>query len=571
MESIPVVIVGAGPAGLTLGLLLAERGIRSLILEKELEITDDPRGVYLAGDAVRTLWHLGLRDNISEIGYQSTLRSRVRQSQYCELRCGAEVVGRQELEDGLIVDFKSGGQNRQIKCSWMVGADGKRGVVRKKFLEPTANIVQEVGLCSYSETWVAANLKIRLPTPETHPDFALWKAGFTPERVYDLFWPNDWHFSSPPGKPTACGRFGALQDRYWRHEFAEPDWDDSKDATELLWQELRPLLTRDADEKGHRFPSGKILFPTDCVEIIRCRPFTFAQKVVNKWFHRRTILIGDAAHVFPPFGGQGISCGIRDAEGLAWRLSVLLRLPFISPTAANNILTAWSLERRQGVDDSTRLTMANGDLVNGTEAWSKYCMRTVYTLLSTIPLVRSVLPPPPNMDAAGYKRTSQGFFLADYNGGGKSAQIHVQTENSACFLSDQVLSHKNTTLTLLVIGQYSTEESDTVKGLIKAADIHPSIISAESIVFYCPKRKLDTVDSISKKPSEYGTIFPVRETEVQQDDAILQGYSIRPYLDRLGKGAKYAVIRPDAIIFSVAKNAAELGHCLEGLKAKVVQ
>jgi 2-polyprenyl-6-methoxyphenol hydroxylase-like FAD-dependent oxidoreductase len=75
-------------------------------------------------------------------------------------------VSRQELDDGLIVDFKgAGGEVQQIKCSWMVGTDGKKGVVRKKFLEPTANIKQEVGLSSYSATWVAANLKIRLPTP----------------------------------------------------------------------------------------------------------------------------------------------------------------------------------------------------------------------------------------------------------------------------------------------------------------------------------------------------------------------------------------------------------------------
>lgn len=129
---------------------------------------------------------------------------------------------------------------RHIKCSWMVGADGKKDVVRKRFLEPTANVKQDNGLFSYTGTWVAANLKIDLPTPETHTDFPLWKLGFTPERVYDLFWPVGWHFCSPPGKPTACGRFGPHKDRLWRHEFAEPHWDESMNQSSYFGSTCNP-------------------------------------------------------------------------------------------------------------------------------------------------------------------------------------------------------------------------------------------------------------------------------------------------------------------------------------------
>ena len=92
---------------------------------------------------------------------------------------------------------------------------------------------------------------------------------------------------------------------------------DSKDALQLMWEHLTPLITRESDSLGRSFPSGAVTFPHDCIDIRRCRPFTFCQKVVNKWFHKRTVLIGDAAHVFPPFGGQGIACGIRDQ--MLWR------------------------------------------------------------------------------------------------------------------------------------------------------------------------------------------------------------------------------------------------------------
>jgi 2-polyprenyl-6-methoxyphenol hydroxylase-like FAD-dependent oxidoreductase len=56
-------------------------------------------------------------------------------------------LDKSSIGDGLIVDFKGArGKVQQIKCSWMVAADGKKGVVRKKFLEATAHIKQEVEL-----------------------------------------------------------------------------------------------------------------------------------------------------------------------------------------------------------------------------------------------------------------------------------------------------------------------------------------------------------------------------------------------------------------------------------------
>lgn len=69
MEEIPVLIIGAGPAGLTRGLSLAKFGIRSIILEKNDLITDDPKGIYLAGDSVRIVWDLGIKEKeMREIG-----------------------------------------------------------------------------------------------------------------------------------------------------------------------------------------------------------------------------------------------------------------------------------------------------------------------------------------------------------------------------------------------------------------------------------------------------------------------------------------------------------------------
>lgn len=172
----------------------------------------------------------------------------------------------------MIIHYEEKGKQKSLKTSWLVGADGKTGVVRKKFLEPTARIQQVVGLHEYTGTWVAANLRIALPTPETHPDLPCWKLKMCSEEVYDLFWPDHWHFCHPPGKATACGRFGPRGERLWRHEFAETDgWNDSKDAEELLWEHLTPMITRGADSKGRPF-DREVAFPRDCIECFAMSP-----------------------------------------------------------------------------------------------------------------------------------------------------------------------------------------------------------------------------------------------------------------------------------------------------------
>jgi hypothetical protein len=85
----------------------------------------------------------------------------------------------------------------------------------------------------YDGTWVAANLHITLPTPESHPDFPLWKLGYTPDELWDIFWPDGFQYVSEifdrrnnvlsvssfcrhPTMPIATGRFGPKASRYWR-------------------------------------------------------------------------------------------------------------------------------------------------------------------------------------------------------------------------------------------------------------------------------------------------------------------------------------------------------------------
>lgn len=65
-----------------------------------------------------------------------------------------------------------------------------------------------------------------LPTPQTHPEFPLWRLGYTPEQVYDLFFPQEFRFLCNPNRPAVCGRFGLPEDRLWRFEFVVQGGED---------------------------------------------------------------------------------------------------------------------------------------------------------------------------------------------------------------------------------------------------------------------------------------------------------------------------------------------------------
>jgi 2-polyprenyl-6-methoxyphenol hydroxylase-like FAD-dependent oxidoreductase len=134
----------------------------------------------------------------------------------CDLRIGCEAISRTEDAESTVLEYIQDGLTKSIRTSWLVGADGKRGVVRKKFLEPEG-ITQVEAVWPYVGTWVAANLQIVTPTEKTHPDFPLWQLGYTPEQVHDIFWPSGFHFCNNPKRPAVSGRFGPAGAKFWRY------------------------------------------------------------------------------------------------------------------------------------------------------------------------------------------------------------------------------------------------------------------------------------------------------------------------------------------------------------------
>lgn len=576
-----------------------------MILEQALEPDQDPRGVYLNGDAVRILWSLGVRgEHFTRFSgepeaihfyktcitkpsgpyhvmqtkddflhqalpggvthVQPRLESSIAEvataSGFCEIRRGCTVLRHEILDDHTItVTYKdNSGVLHTIRCHFLIGADGKRGVVRKSFLEPTTSIRQISNpIYQYEGTWIAANVQLSLATPETHPSFPLWKLGYAPQDVFDLFCPKAWYFCSPPGKATAGGRFGPEKERLWRHEFAQPDWDESMDAEALFWEHFTPFITRTKDERGCRLACGAVAYPRDCIKVLRCRSFTFTHKVVNRWFDRRRILIGDAAHVFPPFGGQGIASGIRDAHQLAWRIALLGSKSNVSEVTVDQVLTQWARERRKSIDAATFQTKLNGQLCNEPESWGFYFFRKFLAVYEMLPLVPRVPNPVAEMDRKGFCKLDRGFFLPEYGGGMKFPQVFIKKDDGEIARSDKMLAGGPPFIKLLVLHN-DTASVEAASRLIRKESLPTSVLDERS-----PVRLIENDDDIMNKHPSQSLLPTTPSTDLDLD--VRPGYRKEALREWLGTGTKFAILRCDFHIFALLKSVAELENALKKL------
>lgn len=181
-DNTKVIIIGCGPTGAVLSALLGRLSVPNIVLEKETEIVQDPRGIALDEDGIRILQELGLYDKIyTEIGQslgwahftsgkhglnttpflrvnfdtteggtghvgaishrqpimEKCLRSVAQAYQMSEIRLGSTVSAIDEDETGVTVTYSTAkGTDRRMRGLFLVGADGKKGYTRKKYLEP---------------------------------------------------------------------------------------------------------------------------------------------------------------------------------------------------------------------------------------------------------------------------------------------------------------------------------------------------------------------------------------------------------------------------------------------------
>ena len=505
---------------------------------------------------------------------ESHLRSQITAASSSELRVQCSLQSISEDEAWVYATYLDArGQTRTLRGKFLVGCDGKTGFTRKRYLEPRGVVLEKAHQMSYEEVWVALNWKMTLPTPETHPKFPLWRKGYSPEQVYDLFFPLNFRFLCNPNRAAVCGRFGMAEDMLWRFEFVvlpgenESEMATAKKIKEIVW----PYLTH----PGKRYGLDEdVQYPEDCIEVLRCRPFTFLARSCNKWALDRVILCGDAAHVFPPFGGQGIASGFRDAIGLAWRLAIASQRFKLSTSKTEHepsfhqLFLSWYSERKQSLDRSLASTIENGNYVTQSDPvkifirdWSLWAMQLIPSWKHWLELGNRR----DGMCKYNWEEGKAMAFLPNMLGGGNFPQVYCtrlgsQGSGSVQFTDDVIFDRgKRGLFQLVVLLRSLFDFQDACRAVAGVDEGSGGILRADEATFIVQQTNVGSVDK-----GQDGRLYRLASAEeFAQDESLCGGRPAPRFYDPFRmtkevKGRRFVILRPDRFVFAAMHDEKDL-------------
>lgn len=371
-SEVDVVIVGAGPVGLTIANYLGLMNVRTLVLEQRESLIDYPRGVGMDDECLRSFQAIGLGDAIAEhttpdqkmrfltmkgetfalinpktreFGWprrSSFIQPMVDEILFTGLSrfdCvtaafGSELASFSDEGTHLTLKVHDSDGERDVTAKWLVGCDGGRSTVRKALDIPFE------GQTDFTR-WVVIDL---FDDPVGLPDSYLH---CVPSRPYVSI-------ALPHGmRRLEFMVFGGETDE----ELCSPEG-------------VRKLLAR-------------ALPHPERANVLRSRVYTHNARLAARYRKGRALIAGDAAHLMPVWQGQGYNTGIRDATNLAWKLAMVVR-----GEASDAILDSFEAERRSHGKAMIDLSVMAGRIFAPTNRVVAFLRDKVALALNAIPPVK---------------------------------------------------------------------------------------------------------------------------------------------------------------------------------------
>ena len=521
--AVDVLIVGYGPVGQSLAILLAQRGIRVGAVERWTVSYPRPRAVHFDDEIARVFAAAGLHDQLTTLSEpggeydwqnaqgQTLLHfdwAAVGRSGWCTANMfsqpalekalceraesfdsvtvwrGERATGIDDQGDAVHVSVMDGsGQQRVLSAKYVVGCDGANSFVRSQM--DTA--VTDLG---FFYDWLIVDLVIHDSRPWSPSNLQICDPVRPTTRV-----------SGGPGK------------RRWEFMRLPHETIEELNTEQTAWRLLEPWNVT-----------------PDNATLERHTVYTFQAQWADRWRQGRVLIAGDAAHLMPPFAGQGMCSGIRDAANLAWKLDLV-----VTDRAGDVLLDTYSSERSAHVQHSIGMSVELGHVICLTDLAEVAARDAVMLQAQGRPEL--ALPPlPPAVLGAGVLHTSPAGELVGL-AGQLGVQGRVMDAAGTTGLFDQVVG------TGFVIA--STVPMD-------------SVLDAESLAIadVLGARFVQFVESgATRTPSDVVTVL------VDVDAT---------YLSWLQSGGYEVVVtRPDNYVFGAVGSVAELPALLGELAQKL--
>lgn len=380
-NTVPVVIIGAGPTGVTAATLLAQCGVETLVLDRWADVYPQPRAVHLDDEVYRIVHRLGVADEFAKISrpalglrlldpgmrvlaefqrdpaqtrhghpeanmfdqpeLEALLRTNLERYPAATLRGNVEVTEIVEIGQGRsLISYtdRGDGSTHEVRADYVLGCDGANSLVR-------ARIGARMRDLNFEQRWLVVDVA-------TTADLDQWGG------VHQLC------------DPRRAGTFMQIGDVRYRWEFRLLAGETAEDFRTI--GALRPLIAP--------WIAG---IDDEHLEVIRVAEYTFRAKIADHWRRGNTFLLGDAAHLTPPFVGQGMCAGVRDAMNLAWKLAGV-----VNGTLGPEALDTYEQERKPHARKMIGLALMVGRAMTAGGQIGDLARRTIVPRMHLLPGLR---------------------------------------------------------------------------------------------------------------------------------------------------------------------------------------